>query len=275
MREPSFIRLAIRSLLLPLAGIGAEGLEYCRMRDRLWALYKKNRRLSHAEVFGHSMRFLRFEDFMRLLDEIFGRKIYSFKTADHRPLIFDLGANIGMSILFFKRLFPEARIIAFEPDPRTFEVLQSNVQANGWKNVELHPLALAGREGEIDFFTDTGNRSSLVASVYGHRVSGTVKQRVKAAPLSKFLGQPADFVKIDIEGSEAEVFQELASSGSLAKIKSLAVEYHHHLVPEEDKLASFLKIFEDHGFGYSISAPFQHPDSGKHFQDILIHAWQK
>ena len=212
---------------------------------------------------------------MRVFEEVFGKKIYAFQTANKFPLILDLGANIGISILFFKRNFPEARILAFEPDPRTFEVLQHNVKINGWKNIELHNLAVSDREGEIDFYTDPTGNFSLESSVYGARVPGAVKRRVKAAPLSRFLNHPVDFIKMDIEGSEGLVLKELASSGRLGKIGAMAVEYHHHLLPDEDALASFLKIFEDSGFSYKVFAPFEHPDSGKHFQDILIHSRRK
>lgn len=279
MNEPSISRLILRSLLRPLTGLSAADLEYCCLRDRLWAQYKKSRffsrYFSEVEIFNQSIRFIRFEDFMRVLEEVFGKRIYAFKTESKRPLILDLGANIGMSILFFKRIWPESRILAFEPDPRTFEVLQHNVKTNAWKNVELHNFALSGQEGETYFYTDPTGNFSLESSVYGSRVPGAVKHRVKTAPLSRFLGQTVDFVKMDIEGSEGEVLQELASSGSLSRIKAMAIEYHHHLVPEEDKLAAFLKILEGDEFGYKVFSPFEHPDAGKHFQDILIHAWKK
>ena len=212
---------------------------------------------------------------MRLVDEIFGKKIYSFESQNKTPLILDLGANIGVGILFFKKIWPEARIIAFEPDPRTFEILQNNVKTNDWKNVELHNLAVSDREGEMDFYTDPSGKFSLESSAFGSRVPGGVKHRVKTVPLSRFLSQPVDFIKMDIEGSEGLVLEELTSSGALRNVKAMAVEYHHHLVPGEDKLASFLKVFEDHGFGYSIAAPFHQADAGNHFQDILIHARKK
>ena len=267
-------------MLFRLTGnLSGEEKDYCRLRDRLWFEYKRKRSsaqfFSESEIFGRPMRFIRFEDFMRLLDEIFGRRIYAFKTSNLRPLILDLGANIGMSILFFKELYPESRIIAFEPDPRIFQVLSHNVKTNGWKDVELHNAAVVEREGEVDFYTSAKGDFSLESSVYGQRIPGAVKHRVKASRLSSFSRNAIDFLKMDIEGSERAVLEELAGSGALPKIKAMAVEYHHHLIPEEDKLASFLKIFEDHGFSYKLSAPFEHPDASEHFQDILVHAWQK
>jgi FkbM family methyltransferase len=43
------------------------------------------------------------------------------------------GANIGMSVVFFKSLYADAEVLAFEPDPRTFSQLEENVQANRLK----------------------------------------------------------------------------------------------------------------------------------------------
>ncbi len=279
MKEPSFLRLALRGAMRRLGGLDAGERAYCQMRDRLW-LGKKLGRFSPAPVletrlFNRPFRFLQFESLMRLIEEIFGRKIYSFTTENKRPLILDLGANIGMSILFFKRQWPEARVLAFEPDPKTFEVLSQNVKTHGWKDVELHNRAVSDKEGETDFYTDPTGNSSLESSLYGNRIAQAVKSRVKTSPLSRFITGPVDFLKMDIEGGEGAVLEELASSGALANIKAMAVEYHHHLVPGEDKLASFLGILEDRGFGYLISGPFQPAGVGNSFQDLLIQAWKK
>src|SRR5262245_6977657 len=56
--------------------------------------------------------------FVYMFEEIFAKASYSFHSDTDRPLIFDCGSNIGMSVLFFKKLYPTARITAFEPDPR-------------------------------------------------------------------------------------------------------------------------------------------------------------
>src|SRR5436309_4261583 len=49
--------------------------------------------------------------------EIFGRQLYRFSPRRERPTILDCGANIGVAILYWKQAFPEAEIVAFEPDP--------------------------------------------------------------------------------------------------------------------------------------------------------------
>jgi FkbM family methyltransferase len=69
-------------------------------------------------------------------------------------VILDCGANIGMATLFFKWLYPNARIDAFEPDPKTFQLLENNVKQNHLTNVATHNCALWDIDGKIDFFVD-------------------------------------------------------------------------------------------------------------------------
>src|SRR5438046_7498954 len=74
--------------------------------------------------------------------EIFKREIYRF-TADHKaPFIIDCGANIGLSVIYFKRLYPESRIIAFEADSGVFQVLSQNMRSFALNDITLHNVAV-------------------------------------------------------------------------------------------------------------------------------------
>jgi FkbM family methyltransferase len=70
------------------------------------------------------------------------------------PAIFDCGANIGMATLYFKWLYPNARIEAFEADPTAFAVLEMNIARNRLTNVTAHNCALWDENGQIEFFVD-------------------------------------------------------------------------------------------------------------------------
>ncbi len=61
------------------------------------------------------------------LNEIFVEEVYRFQSDTNTPLIIDCGSNIGLSIIYFKRLFPEAKIIGFEPDNEIFKILENNI----------------------------------------------------------------------------------------------------------------------------------------------------
>ena len=118
-------------------------------------------------------------------------------------LVFDVGANIGYTTLLFSRAVgPSGRVLAFEPAPRTFNLLvRSLEQAN---NVECLNLAVSSHAGEASFYeTETLDTSSLeaVAKVEPYNVVvDTLDSIVRSQ------GRPA-FVKIDVEGHEESVFK--------------------------------------------------------------------
>ena len=74
--------------------------------------------------------------------EIIEKNIYQFKSSNDSPVIIDCGANIGMSVVYFKRLYPKSKLIAFEPDPTLFEMLSKNIKNFNFDNVELKQAAV-------------------------------------------------------------------------------------------------------------------------------------
>jgi hypothetical protein len=59
--------------------------------------------------------------------EIWEDQIYIFETSNPSPLIIDCGANIGLSVIYWKYLFPESKVVAFEPDQKKYEILCGNI----------------------------------------------------------------------------------------------------------------------------------------------------
>lgn len=225
-------------------------------------------------ICGFRMECLDYWTLVFLFEEIFLRRDYAFTSASGSPLIFDCGSNIGMSVIFFKRLYPEARIVAFEPCKESFDVLSRNVEANRLRGIELHNLALARTEAPVEFFESPAHPGSIKNGLRADRSEGTARM-VNGAPLSKFVTEAVDFLKLDIEGSETEVLEEMAESGSIGRIREMVVEYHHHLEPREDALSRTLRLLEENRFGYQIrSVPWQ-AFTRETFQDVLIHAYQK
>ena len=89
-------------------------------------------------------------NFYILYKDIFVHRIYHFEAQRPDPLILDCGSNIGMSILYFKHVYPKARIIGFEPDLAIFPYLEENVVCNGLKDLQLVQAAFGGAEGHTD-----------------------------------------------------------------------------------------------------------------------------
>jgi FkbM family methyltransferase len=228
-----------------------------------------------ADVAGFRMRYLEAEWMRYLYREVFAEREYWFTSDNPRPVILDCGSNIGMAILFFKALYPDADITAFEPAPWACSAIEETIRANDLRDVTLHNAALAESEGELELFHDPSHPGSAVMSVYRERMPGETV-RVPAVRLSRYVTKPVDFLKLDVEGSELQVLRDLVASGTIGQIRQMVIEFHHHLSPTVDNLSECLSILERHGFGYQLtSAQVYTPITRGQFQDVLVHAYRK
>lgn len=225
-------------------------------------------------IFGFKIIFFDYLSLIYLFEEIFIKKEYSFIANHNKPFIIDCGSNIGMSILFFKYLYPNCRIIGFEPDKETFGVLKENVELNKLKDVTLYNAAVYDSSGQIKFYYDKNQRGSLHMSIKKERLPKNF-QSVHSVLLSEHIKEKIDFIKIDVEGAEDAVIKELSKQDKLKFFKELVIEYHHHINPKKNKLSNILNILEKNAFGYQVSAPLKPPFDREKFQDILIYAYQK
>ncbi len=185
--------------------------------------------------------------------EIIQEKIYQFNNTSKSPVIIDCGANMGLSVLYFSKNYPAAKIIAFEPEEEIFNVLQNNVKEFDLKNVTIHKKAVWDTVTTLDFYSDKGMGGS-VANVYSKQKPA----KVETVLLSDFLHEKVDFLKIDIEGAEYRV---LKSCGRLIQnVEHLFVEYHSFL-NQEQQLDDLLLLLKENGFRYHLKQSFsrEHP----------------
>jgi len=181
--------------------------------------------------------------------EIFKRQLYNFNTENTRPYIIDCGANIGVSILYFKKRYPSAMVVGFEPDKNVFTVLQNNIQNAKLKDVVLINKALWDKEEKINFIQEGADGGSITEY---HSANNDLKVcEIEATSLRNFLNKMVDFLKIDIEGSEAVVLKNC--SDLLYHVKCIFIEYHSTLNKSQE-LDSILKILTDNGFRYNIES---------------------
>lgn len=125
------------------------------------------------------------------------------------PLLYnalDIGANIGNHTVFFSQYFK--RVISFEPQKRTFELLKLNTARLA--NVEVHNYGLSSNEGDVIFnipYSNTGlaNQNEFDSQVYQEKV--TMKNLDNVISDINFA-----LVKIDVEGSEIDVINSISDS---------------------------------------------------------------
>lgn len=175
--------------------------------------------------------------------DIFVNRIYHFETNTPSPYIVDGGGYIGMSVLYFKSVYPEARIVCFEPDEDIFKVLQANVVANCLKNVELVQAGLADTAGVVSFQPDGADGGRIT---HGQGSKATVK----TVRLSDYLTTQVDFLKLNIEGQELPVLEE-AASGRLRNVRELVLEYHGWPHGKQC-LGDILTLLDRQGFRYLV-----------------------
>ena len=189
------------------------------------------------------------------IDEIIEKEIYRFHTESKFPLIIDCGANIGISIIFFKKLYPNAKVLAFEPDPVLFQMLSSNIEKFAFKNISLHQAAIWKDDCGVKFLLEGGHSGRISANQDEKRIIP-----VNSIDLKKILGSfdLVDMLKIDIEGAEDEVIFHCMEN--LKKCKNIFIEYHSNNAKKQN-LHEILYLFNSFGYRYHIREAFtrNHP----------------
>jgi FkbM family methyltransferase len=192
-----------------------------------------------------------------IYDDIFRKNVYFFEPKTSEPFIIDCGGHIGLAVLYFKSLYPQARILSFEPNPETFVLLQKNIVQNDLRDVEAVNMALTrdGKEDAIlyvgeDFLQTWDSTDTIEPNLWVnmHEYRGIPVQSVR---LSSYINGRVDFLKLDIEGAEVAVLEEL--SGKLSVVSALTLEYHQNPANlAQGKLQKILEKLGRSGFRYEI-----------------------
>lgn len=179
----------------------------------------------------------------RAVDSLF-RFAQALEQQGRRKLILDLGANIGASALWFFAKNAGARIVAVEPEPNNFQLLERNCDGLEIMTVQ----AAIGAHAGTAFLDDPG------LSDWGFRVAakGQVPVRVVTVPdllLDSATGEFTPYIcKIDIEGGEADLFSENYSW--IDQFPLVIIEFHDWLYPGKALSRNFLRAISEHDFDF-------------------------
>jgi FkbM family methyltransferase len=221
--------------------------------------------------------------FLATYRNVFVDRAYAFRWSESRPpRILDLGANIGLSALWFRRAHPGARILAVEADPAIFAFLERNLKANGADDVERLPRAAWSEPTRLTFRPDGADGGRLddapQANAPGpvHAVTPFEVETVAVPDLLR--RETFDVVKMDIEGAERVVLP--ACRDALGSVSRLMIEYHSSPARPQ-ALGIVLGMLEDAGFRVHVHTGFTSPhpleDVGRHEGwDLQLHlyAWR-
>ncbi len=209
-------------------------------------------RIRTHRLFGKILSYYSPTELLHGLHEIFIEDIYK-QQLPSSPFIIDCGANIGLSVIYMKRLYPDATVIAFEPDEKNFDLLKKNIGAFAFENVEARKEAVWVDNTVLQFSGD----GAMTSRIDFGSSKNTVP--VRAIRLRDFLNRPVDFLKLDIEGAEYQVMNDIA--GNLHFVRHLFLEYHGSFA-QNMELAKLFVLLVDNGFSYYIkeaTSIFGHP----------------
>ena len=153
------------------------------------------------------------DDYLRGVGEEFEPNTVSMFAllSDKESCVLDVGANIGLTALAFSQICRCGQIVAFEPVPRTFQYLRQNVSESGVQNVKIFNFALGSSEGSALMQGHPSNFAcSFIADNYTIPADDHFAQRVPVKRLDDIFSDLSldrvDFMKVDVEGFELEVF---------------------------------------------------------------------
>ncbi len=174
---------------------------------------------------------------------------------EDRPVILDVGANIGASLLQLKLAKPHAQVYCFEPSPRYFSCLHRTVEASEWRDVILEHCGLSSEATSAAMLHENSTTASLAAREYdGHTFLQS--RAVSVTTIDDYFreGGPLALIKVDTDGHDFDVL--LGGKHVLQRDRpALFFEFDSRLLHKADRgPEAFMKFVFD--VGYTVCLPF-------------------
>jgi FkbM family methyltransferase len=140
----------------------------------------------------------------------------------------DAGANIGLTSRYFNAFYPQIEIIALEPSKETFNRLKRNVELGNLKKIHLLKKGLWNTETFLkadNSFKDGQDWAFRLVESKDNEIESFPTTTIQAI-MGQFGMRCVDFLKIDVEGAEVEIFKNPLELDWLQRVKILAIEIH-------------------------------------------------
>ncbi len=183
-----------------------------------------------------------------VFNQVFFRSEYDIDFREEPKVIFDCGANIGMTSVYFANKFPAATIIAIEPEKENFQMLLKNT--GQYKNIRCLNYGLWNKPANLEVIDRGEGAWAFIVKEVEHQTASSTPAISVDEVMRRFDIKGIDVLKIDIEGSEKEVFEK-GTEAWLPHVKTIVLELHDKV--REGCTCALISSLEN--FNYSIE-PF-------------------
>ncbi len=163
-----------------------------------------------------------------MLEQVFVRKDYEFEIGFDPVTIVDAGANAGYASLYFHRKYPNARIVAIEPDSENCDTLRFNV--GKITNVQVLEGGLWSSRQALEVTNTDSPKCMVSLKPAANPVRGSIEGYGVPDIMRMMDTEVIDLLKVDIEGGELELFSENFLPW-ISKVRVFIIEFHDRVRP--------------------------------------------
>jgi len=181
------------------------------------------------------------------------------KLLTTEPVIFDVGSNRGDYAKLVLTAFPKAKLMCFEPNPGTFQLLSQNLASSA----SLFQMGFGKQTGTFDLYFDARDQTSVMATSNPEilksisKVTETEKVQIKVETLDNFCASQKidriDFLKVDTEGFELDILQGAKKMLEEKRINIIQFEFNETAAIQRIFLKDFYEFLAGFDF-YRLSS---------------------
>ena len=230
------MKIRFAKLIETFGLIGAIKVIFCH-------LFKNDIVSVNLPQFNNRIRFRPYTGDFATIRQVIWDQEYDLNLSKKPDIIVDLGANIGISTMAFADKYPDAKVIAVEPDKNNFEILNFNTRK--YKNIITINKAIWINDEMVSLENPVGLSNSFI---FKKSYDDNLKNTIQAISLNSLMEQfnilRIGLLKVDIEGAEQEIFLE-GNNNWIKKVHHISIEFHDSKVAEKiSKLLKYMNFDE-------------------------------
>jgi FkbM family methyltransferase len=213
------------------------------LKDNFYKRIKTRKKPKASDLDAFNMIYSR-KEYLPIIKEYFK----NFKNVNKKPLnIIDAGSNIGLTSLFFIDYFKKVNIVCIEPELENFKILEYNLKNCNDNIVYKINGAVWSRDCTIKIINDFKDKLNWSFRVEESTEASAIKAFTINSIIKNIGFDTIDILKIDVEGSEKQIFDKNNSNLEFLKItKCIAIEIHDFF----DCRKQIYDVLDFYGFTY-------------------------